>query len=66
MYVMSNEINQIIESWDSSSSEERKEFLKELHKRYGIQRICLALSVATDCEIRNSRNYKENNFVLSE
>ncbi|HYA11372.1 MAG TPA: hypothetical protein VEF37_00110 [Thermodesulfovibrionales bacterium] len=43
-------MNLITESWDRSSSEEREEFLRELHKRYRFERICLALSIVTDCE----------------
>ncbi len=59
-------MNQIIEIWETSNTEERQEFLKELHKRYGLQRICLALSVAPDCELRDIRNYnKQNKFVLT-
>jgi len=59
-------MNQLIEAWEISNSEKRQEFLKELHKRYSLQRICLALSLATDCELRNTRNYNEQGkFVLT-
>jgi hypothetical protein len=50
---MGEKANLITESWDGSSSEEREEFLRELHKRYGFKRICLALSVVTNCELRD-------------
>jgi hypothetical protein len=66
MYRMTEKMNQLIEAWETSNADERQEFLKELHKRYSLQRICLSLSVATDCEIRNTRNYNEQNkFVLA-
>jgi len=66
MYGMNEKMNQIIEAWETSNTDEREEFLKELHKRYSLQRICLSLSIATDCEIRNTRNYNEQNkFVLT-
>jgi hypothetical protein len=66
MYGMSKKMNQIIEAWEISNTEERQEFLKELHKRYSLQRICLALSVAPDCELRDTRNYnKQKKFVLT-
>jgi len=66
MYRMSEKMNQIIEIWETSNTEERQEFLKELHKRYGIQRICLSLNVAQDCELSDPRNYnKQNKFVLT-
>jgi hypothetical protein len=66
MYGMSEKMNQIVEIWETSNTEERQEFLKELHKRYGFQRLCLALSVAPDCELSNTRNYnKQNKFVLT-
>ena len=48
---MAKKINQITECWESSSSEEREEFLRELHKRYRLERICRALSAVADSEL---------------
>jgi hypothetical protein len=62
---MSENKYQLIEAWEISNTEERQEFLKELHRRYGLQRICLALSIVPDCELRDTRNYnKQDKFVL--
>jgi hypothetical protein len=44
MYVMNDKLNQIIEAWELGNTKEREEFLIELHKRYGFEKICLALS----------------------
>lgn len=38
-------MNKIVEAWGESDFDEREEFLKELHKRYGIERICKSLIV---------------------
>lgn len=43
-----------MEAWNRSSSKEREGFLRELHKRYGFERICMALSLVTDCELRRT------------
>ncbi len=56
---MSEKVNVITESWDRSSSEEREEFLRELHKRYRLERICRALSTVTGTELGNGFWYKE-------
>ncbi len=62
---MSEKMNQIIEAWETSSTGEREEFLQELHKRYSLQRLCLALSVAPFYELSDTRNYnEENEFAL--
>jgi hypothetical protein len=60
---MGEKVNLITESWDRSSSEEREEFLKELHKRYGFERICLALSIVTNCELRDRFCCKETERI---
>jgi seryl-tRNA(Sec) selenium transferase len=39
--------------------EEREEFLRELHKRYRLERICRALSTVADSELGNGFWYKE-------
>jgi hypothetical protein len=49
---MEKKTNLIMEAWNRSSSEEKEIFLRELHERYGFERICLALSLVTNCELR--------------
>ncbi len=56
---MGEKVNLITDSWDKSSTQEREEFLKELHKRYRLERICRALSNVADSELRNGCWYKE-------
>jgi seryl-tRNA(Sec) selenium transferase len=57
---MAEKVNLITESWERSSSKEREEFLRELHKRYRLERICRALSTVTDSELGNGFWCKEN------
>jgi hypothetical protein len=57
---MEKKTNLIMQSWNKSSSEEREEFLRELDKRYGFERICLALSIVLDCELRDRPLSKQN------
>jgi hypothetical protein len=61
---MAEKVNLITESWERSSSEEREEFLRELHKRYRLERICRALSSVADSELGNGFGCreKERNF----
>jgi len=47
-YAMNETSNQIIEAWELGNSKEREVFLRELHKRYGFEKICLALAL-TQC-----------------
>jgi len=56
---MSEKANLITESWDRSSTQEREEFLRELHKRYRLERICRALSAVSGSELGNGFWYKE-------
>ncbi|NWF52136.1 MAG: hypothetical protein HXY47_03550 [Nitrospirae bacterium] len=49
---MEKKMNLIMDAWNRSSSKERELFLRELHERYGFERLCIALSLVTDCEIR--------------
>jgi hypothetical protein len=55
---MEKRMNLIMEAWNRSSSKERERFLRELHERYGFERLCMALSLVTDCELRNRTLYK--------
>jgi hypothetical protein len=61
---MAEKVNLITESWERSSSEEREEFLRELHKRYRLERLCRALSTVADPELGNRFWYRktERNF----
>jgi len=56
---MLEKVNLITQSWERSSSQEREEFLRELHKRYRLERICRALSRAADSELGNGFSHKE-------
>ncbi len=58
MYVMNNKLNQIIEAWELGNTQEREEFLRELHKRYGFERICLALTL-TQCGLMKKLSDEE-------
>jgi hypothetical protein len=51
---MEKKMNLIMEAWNRSSSKEREGFLRELHEKYGFERLCMALSLVTDCELRSS------------
>ncbi len=51
MYAMNEKLNQIIEAWELGNTQEREEFLRELHKRYRLERICRALSAVADSEL---------------
>ncbi|MGB9715677.1 MAG: hypothetical protein ACPL1G_04635 [Thermodesulfovibrionales bacterium] len=55
---MEKKTNLIMEAWNRSSSKEREGFLRELHERYGFERLCMALSLVTDCELRSKTLYK--------
>ena len=56
---MEKEMNLIMEAWNRSSSKEREGFLRELHEKYGFERLCMALSLVTDCELRSRFSCKE-------
>ena len=56
---MAEKANLITECWERSSLEEREEFLRELHKRYRLERICRALTTVADSELGNGFSYKE-------
>jgi hypothetical protein len=58
MYVMNGKLNQIIEAWELGNTQEREEFLRELHKRYGFERICLAVAV-TQCGLMQKLSDQE-------
>jgi len=60
---MAEKVNLITQSWERSSTEEREEFLRELHKRYRLERICRALSTAADSELGNRFCNKEADWI---
>jgi len=60
---MAEKVNLITQSWDRGSTEEREEFLRELHKRYRLERICRALSGAADSELGNRFRCKETEWI---
>jgi hypothetical protein len=55
---MEEKMNLIMEAWNRSSSKEKEGFLRELHERYGFERLCIALSLVTDCELRSRFSHK--------
>jgi hypothetical protein len=55
---MNDKVNQIIEAWELGNTREREEFLRELHKRYGFERICLALTL-TQCALMQKLSDEE-------
>jgi hypothetical protein len=60
---MAEKVNLITQSWERSSTEEREEFLRELHRRYRLERICRALYAAADSELGNRFRHKETDWI---